>query len=1240
MTLAITSAGVVGGTVFSDSVAAKAFGAEDDHDVDVTTLAPAKQVAMGVDPLDVTCQGEHLLLIRTNGDPICVTSASSERLITMGIAAMPEPRSDSDDDDDDDMTGKTTMTDVTVEKFDADMDKLVVSMTRLSDTFDVMMQDVMDVTGDAVELYESGGTTTFESITASADTYDAGMPYLFVLDYETMDILAHGFDSESVGASSIPTIETGKKSIDMIKEELDSEGSTWMMYTAENPANGKGQVKKSYIELHDGHIFGSGFYLSDLEAEMIVTRWIANDAAEMYDERGDAALDAITEGAATHDGSEVYAFVSDIETKALVAHGADAEKVGNPSTILAGNANKMVDQILAEIGKNDGTWVSYEFTNPETGEDAYKVSWLTVRDNYLFGAGFYPDEHTADKVRAIMSTDMALAMYAADGDDAFEDITALNVEESWYPFVIGYEDMIEYADGSVLDRSGAPVWDEYEHAASLFGIRDTLEAGNGAFTTYVFLNPETDEVQAKKSWYVLHDGYVFGAGNYLTGDYASKAYAKWSAAKALEMYTADGIDATINTINSMNGTGETYPFVLDSEFVIVANGADIKYVGMNAFEAVSNPDKDAQQIITDIGLSPTMSTWWTYEFVHPETGETGEKKTILIMHDDYIFGAGYYPTGESHAMHDDESHAMHDDESHAMHDDESHAMHDDESHAMHDDESHAMHDDESHAMHDDESHAMHDDKSDSMSVVSMTRLSDTFDVMMQDVMDVTGDAVELYESDGTAAFESITASADTYDAGMPYLFVLDYETMDILAHGFDSESVGASSIPTIETGKKSIDTIKEELDSEGSTWMMYTAENPANGKDQVKKSYIELHDGHIFGSGFYLSDLEAEMIVTRWIANDAAEMYDERGDAALDAITEGAATHDGSEVYAFVSDIETKALVAHGADADNIGTPSIILNDEANKMTDQILAEIDEHGETWVSYEFTNFETGEDAYKVSWLTVRDNYLFGAGFYPDEHTADKVRAIMSTDMALAMYAADGDDAFEDITALNVEESWYPFVIGYEDMIEYADGSVLDRSGAPVWDEYEHAASLFGIRDTLEAGNGAFTTYVFLNPETDEVQAKKSWYVLHDGYVFGAGNYLTGDYASKAYAKWSAAKALEMYTADGIDATIGVINAMETADETYPFVLDSDFLILANGADTQYVGKNSFDVISNPEKNAEQIMTDIRLSPTMSTWSTYEFVHPETGETGEKKAILIMHDDYIFGAGYYPTVEEEE
>ena len=590
----------------------------------VSGLPPAKQVEMGVSPSDVTCKGEQVLLLRTNGDPLCVNPTSVERFVSGGIATVVEAR--------------VSAVDVTEA---AEASDLVVSMTLLSDHLYDMKQEAKDVVERAVSLYADGGT--LDDITADAEMRGPGSLYPVVIDLETMTIEAHGHMPEAVGTVA-EMLGNGEKSLDDIKAELESDGSTWVMVPTTHPDTGYDKIKKAYLQLHDGHVFASGFYMTELEADMLVTRWVADSAAALYDEHGADALGMINEASADYAAGDLYPFVLDPETGTILAHGADAQRVGDASVILSGKANKPLDLIHLELELNGGAWVTYTFINFDTGHEELKLTWITGRDNHIFGSGFHPDKYTSDKIDAMMSADNALAIYASGSEDPFAEITALNVADSAYPFVItiGSGDSIEMADGSVLDRRGEVVWQEHEANAAIRDAREALESGRGAFIAYVFLNPDTGEQQAKKAWAVLHDGYLFGAGSYLDGEIAQKIGTKWSVATTVEMYKELGAEDTIAAVNAMGSAHETYPFVLDSDLVAIAHGSNLDIVGTMLFDVVT-PDKDAEQIMEDLARSKNARTWITYTFTNPVTGEDAEKRTLLEMHDGYIFGAGYYP---------------------------------------------------------------------------------------------------------------------------------------------------------------------------------------------------------------------------------------------------------------------------------------------------------------------------------------------------------------------------------------------------------------------------------------------------------------------------------------------------------------------------------------------------------------------------------------------------------------------
>ena len=108
-------------------------------------------------------------------------------------------------------------------------------------------------------------------------------------------------------------------------------------------------------------------------------------------------------------------------------------------------------------------------------------------------------------------------------------------------------------------------------------------------------------------------------------------------------------------------------------------------------------------------------------------------------------------------------------------------------------------------------------------------------------------AVTLYEESGLGA---ITAAAGTGTSGGLYTFVLDRTTGQIVAHGANPDLVGMSAFDLTDPDKD-IDTVNAELDAAGESWIRYVFENPDTGTDEFKHSLLVLHDGYVFGSGFY-----------------------------------------------------------------------------------------------------------------------------------------------------------------------------------------------------------------------------------------------------------------------------------------------------------------------------------------------------------------------------------------------------
>lgn len=82
--------------------------------------------------------------------------------------------------------------------------------------------------------------------------------YAFVIDYDTQKILAHP-RTDLIGQNSFALMNS-EESTESILENLKSQEGVFVHYEFENPETGIVEPKTSWFKLHDGMIFGSGFY--------------------------------------------------------------------------------------------------------------------------------------------------------------------------------------------------------------------------------------------------------------------------------------------------------------------------------------------------------------------------------------------------------------------------------------------------------------------------------------------------------------------------------------------------------------------------------------------------------------------------------------------------------------------------------------------------------------------------------------------------------------------------------------------------------------------------------------------------------------------------------------------------------------------------------------------------------------------------------------------------------------------
>lgn len=244
----------------------------------------------------------------------------------------------------------------------------------------------------ALLIYENDPETAFDRITfpdgsgqnntsMGNGTY-TDIAYPFVINGTTHRMVAHGTIPEFVDeCCSEANQETGDLPLDDVIEEIREDGAAWVAYEATNPDTGTVQEKRAWLFWHDGFIFGSGYYVHDLQVQAIVAHHTF-----AYADHGDIRQleTAVPE-------NHIYHFIIDPATMEVVAHGGGPELAADDSLSLTA-ADRATAEILADLEGSSGAWSKYVTVNPETGLVENKISWLTMYGGYVFGAGYYDSD--------------------------------------------------------------------------------------------------------------------------------------------------------------------------------------------------------------------------------------------------------------------------------------------------------------------------------------------------------------------------------------------------------------------------------------------------------------------------------------------------------------------------------------------------------------------------------------------------------------------------------------------------------------------------------------------------------------------------------------------------------------------------------------------------------------------------------------------------------------------------------
>lgn len=112
-------------------------------------------------------------------------------------------------------------------------------------------------------------------------------------------------------------------------------------------------------------------------------------AIALFDSAGpEAALEAFNAPDPAFRDRDLYIFVVGPDG-AVVGHAFDPNRPGLEVRNVKDRAGKPYGQQILDDATAEGVWIDYLRTDPETGEERHKSSWVKRHEGYIFGVGVY-----------------------------------------------------------------------------------------------------------------------------------------------------------------------------------------------------------------------------------------------------------------------------------------------------------------------------------------------------------------------------------------------------------------------------------------------------------------------------------------------------------------------------------------------------------------------------------------------------------------------------------------------------------------------------------------------------------------------------------------------------------------------------------------------------------------------------------------------------------------------------------
>ena len=525
--------------------------------------------------------------------------------------------------------------------------RLARALEMASDGPDVYTQAFVEA---AISRYQTTGRDATVAYYNTPESVN-GQWYVFIIDEDDV-IISHAAVPDNVGRD-VKSIdgEDGWPIGRAIVSAASAEGE-WLTYYFHNPATGDTELKHSWLALHDGLIFGSGWYekapdpVGDPGA---YTRLVVERAVELHETLGRDAAFAYYNSRRSVDGAW-YVFA--IQNGRIVVHPTVSSNIGMSLRGPLGTdirGKNFGEEMLRAT--EAGSWVEYVYLNPnDDNKYERKHSWLVKNEGVIYGSGWYETnvDFQADSAAFTRAyVEEAMRRYDADPEAALEYYNSPeSVTGDWYMFIVDDQDRVA-AHGNIPARVGGDIKDRvapngYPHGRVISAAADS----DGAWVSYVLESPTTEEARVKRAWLVRHKGMIFGSGWYepapaKSGDPAG--YTKLYVDQAIQMYEILGERAAISYYNSQAS--------VDDDWYASIIGPN------NRIEAHPDPELRGRTVssLTDASgypLGPLVSglgesgRWIEYDFAKP-SGGVGAKRAWLVKRDGHIFSSGWYEDAPS-----------------------------------------------------------------------------------------------------------------------------------------------------------------------------------------------------------------------------------------------------------------------------------------------------------------------------------------------------------------------------------------------------------------------------------------------------------------------------------------------------------------------------------------------------------------------------------------------------------------